>query len=173
MGFDFPWKNFLRLAEETAKAGWAYVLLSHDMTDERAAEVKRLNPSSLVVREYLDTPTCVNYLAGCDATAFLYECANTGTSGAIRMGLAARKPVLAFSGCRQFRDLWQVEQECVPHTGIRWVNDWSEFAYVLVSVRPGAWDSHVTNLATNDSWQRRGRDHAELYRILASHPKVS
>ena len=32
-------------------------------------------------------------LSVCTATAFLYECHNSGTSGAIRLGIAALKPV--------------------------------------------------------------------------------
>src|SRR5262245_44061033 len=94
MGFNFPWKNYDRLADETAVAGWALVICCTNATEEDATRWKEKNPYTLVVPGYLDTPTIVNYLAGCDATAFMYECQNNGTSGAVRMGLAARKPVI-------------------------------------------------------------------------------
>ena len=93
-GFNFPWKNFDRLAQVTAEAGWAYLVCSNNATDEDAARWHAANPHTQVVRGFQPTDRIVHYLAGCDATCFAYECANSGTSGAIRLGLAARKPVL-------------------------------------------------------------------------------
>ena len=76
-GFDFPWKNFAVLREAAAEAGWGLTFVGG------RAEA------------FLPRDAVVSHLAGCDATAFLYHCHNTGTSGAIRQGLAARKPVIA------------------------------------------------------------------------------
>lgn len=175
IGFNFPWKNFTRLAEETAQAGWAIVIIAHDASDEAVEQWRVLNPHSLIIREFVDAPTAINYLAGCDATAFMYECANTGTSGAIRMGIAARKPVIALSGCRQFGDLLMEDPgHAQPYwstrTGIGWVTDWSAFRWRLNTVPPLPWCPFVSRFAEQESWTQRGKDHALLYRMLIQGP---
>lgn len=162
VGFNFPWKNFDRLAQVTGEEGWALVLLSNNATVEDEARWRASNSSILVVRGFLPQETVVNYLAGCDATAFMYECANTGTSGAIRQGIAARKPVLALSACRQFRDL------ALEHgSGVRWVTDWPDFSRALRTVWPLAWDAPTVHLAQQESWTKLGQNYAQLYRMLA------
>jgi hypothetical protein len=160
VGFNFPWKNFTRLAEITGQEGWALVLIAHDATEEQAEAWRKLNSSVLVIREFLPQDAVVNYLAGCDATAFMYDCANTGTSAAIRQGIAARKPVLANGHCRQFRDLF-------TEYGIRWVQNWEDFPRVLQTIEPAPWDAGVTALAHTDSWTTLGQKYAQLYRMLA------
>lgn len=161
VGFHFPWKNYDRLAQVTGEAGWALVLLANNATAEDEARWRAMNSSILVRREFLPGPEVVNYLAGCDATAWMYECANTGTSGAIRQGLAARKPVIALEGCRQFRDLYDTD------AGILWCQDWDDFPLALARVQPQGWHPLVSAFAHRESWVQRGKDHAELYHILA------
>lgn len=162
VGFDFPWKNFDRLAALTHDLGWAFVCLSNNMTAERVAEIKSRNPHSLVVTGYLPTQVIVNYLAGCDATAFPYECANTGTSGAIRLGIAALKPLFAFSGCRQFRDLYE---DGAGH-GITWVTGWEAFRVELARQYQGYVCPQIRQIAHRDSWYEAGYNYANLYRML-------
>lgn len=162
VGFNFPWKNFDRLAQVTAEEGWALVLLSNDATAEDEARWRGLNPSLLCVRAFLGQPTAINYLTGCDATAFMYECANNGTSGAIRQGLAARKPVIARADCRQFRDL--LDEPC----GVLWITDWDGLRRCLQHTAPTAWDPTVSAFAHRDAWSVRGRQHADLYRRLVA-----
>lgn len=162
VGFNFPWKNFTRLADETRMAGWALVLIAHDATEAQEAEWKQLNPHSLIIRQFLSQDSVVGYLAGCDATAFMYECQNNGTSGAIRQGIAARKPVIALEGCRQFRDLQDPDLD----TGILWPEDWQQFHEALQKVRPMAWHPQIAALAHRDSWTEVGRRYAQLYRSL-------
>lgn len=168
LGFNFPWKNYDRLAALTAEEGWALVILSNNATAADEARWRAANPSVLVVREFLDQPTALNYLAGCDATAFMYECANTGTSGAIRLGIAARKPVMALQGCRQFRDLWLDEDRGygLGRNAIGWVSDWPSARQWLRHQPASRYDPRVVALAQQDSWQRRGVEHATLYRAL-------
>ena len=109
VGFDFPWKGFDDLVKAAKEAGWRVLILSNDMTDARVRQLQELYPGGQVnvrvVRGWLSASRVVEQLAACDATAFLYSCGNSGTSGAIRLGIAARRPVLAYRGCRQFRDL--------------------------------------------------------------------
>lgn len=165
VGFNFPWKNYDRLAAETREAGWALVLLSNNATPEDESRWKQLNPSTLVVRGFLDGPTITNYLAGCDATAYCYECANTGTSGAIRQGIAARKPVIAFESCRQFRDL---SEDAFASSMITFVDDWDDLRNTLELMPPMRYDAGIHALAEQDSWARLGGKYADLYRqVLA------
>jgi hypothetical protein len=170
-GFNFPWKNFDRLAEVTAEAGWAYVVYSNNATEADRERWTSANPYTQVFTGFLPTSVIVAGLAGCDATAFPYECANSGTSGAIRLGIAARKPVLAFSGCRQMRDL------VLPAAGgpgampdpriIRCANftHLHEYLQVLHIQRV---DAGIVALATRDSWVNQGKKYAEVFRrVLA------
>lgn len=167
VGFPFPWKNYDRLAQVTAEAGWALVLLAPNATAEDEARWRALNSSILVRRDFLPQDQVVSDLAGCDATAFMYECANTGTSGAIRQGLAARKPVIALQTCRQFRDLYLYDAsgDSAP-TGIDWVSTWDEFRHLLGVTYPGTFHPRISRFAHAESWQVRGQQHAQLYRML-------
>lgn len=161
VGFDFPWKNFDRLCQLTREIGWAIVILSNNATPEREAQWKAMNPDSLIIREYLPTPVLVNYLAGCDATAFPYECANTGTSGAIRLGIAALKPVLAFKGCRQFRDLVEHGDQLL------WCEDWDHLRHLLsLCLSHKGSDPDTFEAAHRDSWTTLGASYSRLYRML-------
>lgn len=170
VGFNFPWKNFARLAQVTGELGWALVILSNNATEEDEQRWRASNSSILVVRKFLPQDVAINYLAGCDATAFMYECANTGTSGAIRQGIAARKPVIALKTCRQFRDLVQDRDGALwglGHTAINWIEDWDQLRYLLQEeVMPHRYDVGVCALAYQDSWEKLGQKYAQLYRTL-------
>ena len=157
VGFNFPWKNYDALCRVTAAEGWAIVILSNNATEADEARWRALNPASLIVRRFLPQSLAVSYLAGCDATAFCYTCANTGTSGAIRQGIAACKPVIAFRSCRQFRDLR-------PERAITWIEDWADLPIALgwcpiQRVHPG-----IVSLAHRDSWVRQGQRYAQILR---------
>jgi len=158
-GFNFPWKNFDRLAEVTAEAGWGLVILSNNATHEDVARWTAVNPDIAVRVGFLPTATMVQYLTGCDATAFPYECANSGTSGAIRLGIAARKPVIAFEGCRQFRDI-------ISHRAIWEAQNWGTFPALLQEIPIQRVDPAVVALATRDSWATQGRRYAEVFRAV-------
>jgi len=164
VGFHFPWKNYDRLCEMTAEVGWAMVILANNATSTDTARWRGLNPHGLYITQFVSTPAAIQHLAGCDATAFAYECANTGTSGAIRLGIAARKPVIAFQGCRQFRDLL-LDQ--LGRLAICWVDDWGGLARVLSqNLASSRYDPSIVHLATQDSWQQLGANYAKLYRAL-------
>lgn len=161
-GFHFPWKNFNRLAEVTAECGWAYLVCSNNATDEDEARWKAANPSTLVLRGFRPTQEIVSYLSGCDATCWAYECANSGTSGAIRLGLAARKPTIAWR-TRQFRDLTYVDNPAV----IRWCSGFNDLPDQLAALPIERCDPGIVALAERDSWVRQGQRYAELFRSLA------
>jgi len=163
VGFNFPWKNFDRLATLTAEEGWALLILSANATEEDEARWRRTNPACHVLRGLPPEQMVLGYLAACDATAFPYECANTGTSGAIRLGIGARKPVLAFSTCRQFRDLYLAPPE--TSGGVVWSKNWDDLASDLRRVYPGLPSNpHTSHLAHRDRWGMVGAAYAEVYR---------
>lgn len=166
LGFPFPWKNYDLLCTAAALAGWAVLLIAPGATEEQVAGWHARCPDLWVRTDFVPRAGALSLLSGCDATAFLYVNHNTGTSAAIRMGLAARKPVLAIHpdcGGRQFRDL--VEE------ALYWITDGSPqgIADMFACLPIASVDPFVVRLAHQDSWTQRGRDYAALYhRIGAS-----
>lgn len=166
VGFPFPWKNYPLLAEATAAAGWGLLLLAPGASADDVAAWRERNPAMLVVTDFVPAQTVVAYLGGCDATAFLYTCANTGTSGAIRQGIAARKPVIASvpEACRQFRDL---HLDTLGHNAIRWITPSLDGLVTALSRVPiQRVDAGIVALAEQDSWVRAGRVYAGIYHSL-------
>lgn len=157
VGFDFPWKNYDLLAEVTGQLGWNLRIVGQ-MTAERRAVLQAKNPR-LYCDGYVDTGYAVAALESCDATAFLYTCANSGTSGAIRLGIAAGRPLLALRTCRQMRDLLQ-------ESAITWLDDNLQLAPTLEAVTFG-YSARILALAHRDSWVRAGEQYARLYRDAA------
>lgn len=148
VGFDFPWKNYNLLIDAARIAGWT--------TEIIAPKDGRFMPREEVVGR----------LSGCDATAFLYNCHNTGTSGAIRQGIAARKPVLAskFPAGRQMRDLQEDE---LGARVITWIDpNLANVVDALSRVRIAPLDAGMVALAERDSWLSVGKRYAALYREL-------
>lgn len=165
IGFPFPWKNYDLLAEASALAGWALLLIAPNATPEQVRHWQALNPRSYILTSFVPRGEALVLLAGCDATTFLYANANTGTSAAIRQGIAARKPVLASSvtACRQFRDL---ALDPVGQAAITWLQDLSVqgVADALSQVFPMTYDPRVVRLAHQDSWASAGRCYAQILR---------
>ncbi len=111
-------------------------------------------------------------LSSAEATAFLYTCHNAGTSGAIRQGLAAGRPLLAMSGCRQFRDL----ETLLFDTGITWVSfDVKEIAAVLIGGHPAGIhlgpSPRIVRTASVLSWAYAAQSHLEVYRRVLETPR--
>jgi hypothetical protein len=165
-GFAFPWKGFELLCDAAALVGWGVLICSHNATDAQVLDWQVRNPWVEVDRNYLSTPDLIARLSTCDATAFLYSCANSGTSGAIRLGIAAGKPLLATEGCRQFRDL--MELEWGEHPGaVCWTSvDVSAVSRWLSCMPLGRFGPTVVALREQDSWRHLGKKYAALYRSL-------
>jgi hypothetical protein len=105
----------------------------------------------------------VSTLASCDATAFLYVCHNTGQSAALLQGVAARKPVIALKGCRQFRALYD---DPIGRTTIRWAETMEDVGAHLRHMRIQRVDPATVALAEQESWGKVGAKYAGLYRGL-------
>lgn len=144
-GFDFPWKNFDLARKIAAEAGW---------------EVMKFGPPE----SYHASEEVVRLLSRCWATAFLYQTGNSGTSAAIRFGLAARRPLVAFK-CRQFRDLYD-------YPGIFWAEDEDDVAEFLELVRDDKDAREGMELAVETTadaldWEKVAARYKEIYtRVL-------
>lgn len=159
VGFDFPWKNFDLGAKVTREAGWGYLVISPGMTEERKNALWAINPLTYVITAWWNAEEVVKNLSRCDATAFLYVTGNSGTSGAIRMGIAARKPLMAYCS-RQNRDL-------AMNPAIDWIQGdeharelLKEYAKGRVANLPRV--EKISALADRDSWDNL----AERYRDM-------
>lgn len=164
-GFNFPWKLYDELAVTTAAAGWAFLLCANNATDADEKRWKQANPHTRVVRGFQPTEAIVSALAACDATAVMYRCANSGTSGAIRLCLAARKPLFV-SPCRQWNDLKRAEAEEWGVSVLREVADCTALIPALTQCPIQRVDPAVVFAAAKDSWVNQGRRYAEIFRSL-------
>jgi hypothetical protein len=153
LGFDFPWKNYDLLADATEEAGWNLLILG-----PASESLNRFNSRHHVRRlAYPETRMAVEHLSACDATAFLYTCANSGTSGAIRLGLAAGRPLL-WCECRQFRDL---DVDLPEITRVEPTQ--ADLVQRLTFLRYPRWQMQIVALRHRDSWTKLGAQYATLY----------
>jgi len=137
------------------------LLLAPTATAEQVASWSALNPHLLVRTDFVPREEAVGLLMGCDATAFCYICHNTGQSGAILQGLAARKPVVALSTCRQFRALY------AEYPGsIRWAETFDQVELYLKTLPIARVDPRTVYVAERESWTWLGVRYAALYRSL-------
>lgn len=165
VGFPFGWKNYDQLARVTAEAGWALLLIAPTATDEQVAAWQAINPDLWVRQDFVPRSEVVSLLGGCDATAFCYVCHNTGQSAALLQGIAARKPVMAFSSCRQFRALYD---DPLGARTIRWAQDFDGVRAYLEAMPLDRVDTGMVALAEQESWTTIGQRYAALYKELVA-----
>lgn len=164
IGFPFGWKNNTELVRRAKAAGWGCLLIAPSATRQQIDEWIELNDQILVRADFVPRHEAVMWLAGCDATAFGYVNNNTGQSGALLMGIAARKPVIALSTCRQFRALYH---DPLARMAIRWVENFNDLETELrVLPRIAKLDEPMVALAEQESWGKLGEKYAQLYREL-------
>ena len=164
IGFPFPWKNFDLLAKITAELGWALVLIAPTASEEWVRGIRAINPASLILTTFVQRDEALSLLGACDATAFPYVCHNTGQSGAILQGVGARKPVHAFSTCRQFRSLFA---DPLGRTAITWADDVEQLRFNLSHfTRIERVHAPMVALAEQESWARLGQKYSTLYKEL-------
>lgn len=163
LGFAFPWKNYDELCKVTAAVGWGLLLIAPRATVEQVQRWQALQPHVIVRPDFVDRHEAISLLAGCDATAFTYVTHNTGQSGAVLLGVATRKPVLALSTCRQFRALYH---DPLGARTIRWVRNFEQLARALRALPIQRVDPGIVALAAQESWTRLGAKYAALYREL-------
>lgn len=170
LGFDFPWKNYDLLAQVTGELGWNLRIIGQ-VTPERRNALAARNTRIFFEGYAAETHEAVAQLSACDATAFLYTCANSGTSGAIRVGMTAGKPLLAATGCRQFRDLedakdgWPIVWGAPTATGLR---DFLTGLSMHFTHMPHGFHLGLIALAHENSWEQIGPKYLQLYQQAAA-----
>lgn len=164
VGFPFPWKSYEELARVTAAAEWGLFLIAPRATSEQIDQWRAINPYTVVRNDFLCRKEVVRLLHDCDATAFTYGCANTGQSGAILQGIAARKPVIAFSHCRQMRSLYL---DPLGQEVILWCQTFDDVALCLRNMQIQRVDPGIAALAAQDSWTKVGERYSQIYRSLS------
>lgn len=163
IGFPFPWKNYDRLIEVAASQDWAVLLLAPTATPEQIGAWRNLSPYLCVVNDFTPRDRAISLLAACDATAFTYVCHNTGQSGAVLQGVAARKPVIALKTCRQFRSLYE---DPLGRATIKWAETFEDVAAHLRSTRLQRVDPGIVALAAQESWTTVAKRYLDLYKEI-------
>ena len=165
VGFPFPWKCYDELARVTTEVGWGLYLIAPGSTAEQIDHWKTINPHTVVEPLFIRGDEIPGRLSACDATAFCYVTHNTGQSGAILQGIAARKPVIALRTCRQFRALYD---DHLGRFAIRWAETFEDVKWMLTSMPLSRLDVGIVALAEQESWRHLGRKYSHLYRNLAT-----
>lgn len=169
VGFPFPWKNYDLLCKCARAAGWNVLLIAPGATVEQCVEWQGIfegAESTLeIVPQFLPREEVMQRLAACQATAFLYQTGNSGTSGAIRMGFAARRPVIAFKN-RQVLDLLAT---AVGRRAAMWCESEDAVVQALQELAGDAetWiarQSWAAVLAEAESWDRQAVEIAGVFR---------
>jgi hypothetical protein len=161
-GFPFPWKGFDALARASAAAGWSLLLLAPRATIEDCERWQSLNPNCEIIPQWLPREEIVARLSQCQATAWLYSGGGSGTSGAIRLGIAARRPLIAYRN-RQFRDLeneplmWAGGEDGVTEQ-LDSLATWPHLEEVCVD--------QVSAIASRDSWPNVAKRYLEIYKAV-------
>lgn len=165
LGFPFPWKHYEKLAEVSRAAGWALLLIAPGATEAQVAEWWAINPDLYVRTDFVSRREAISLLSGCDGTAFCYVTHNTGQAAPILLGIAARKPVIALSTCRQFRALYE---DKLGRAAIGWCETYEDVLARLASCPIQRVDPGIVALAEQDSWTKLGQKYAALYHSLVS-----
>lgn len=113
-GFPFNWKGFHPAAQAAAMVGLGFKAImprsDHVDVEPMVKVVKETVPDAEIITDYLPEHEVIRQLAECMIVAFPYMGGATGISGAVRMGIAAQRP-LVVTRDRQFRDLFKYEDE--------------------------------------------------------------
>ena len=163
-GFPFNWKGFHPTAMAAYKFGLGCLAImpesSHVDTAPMQKVVMESNYLSKVITTWLPESKVIEELAACLFLAFPYEGGNSGISGAVRMGLAARRPII-LSRCRQFRDLFAYEDEIYfADAGL-----WETMAQVLSDLEQAK--AKVPARVLEDmAWSKVGEMHHQVYESL-------
>lgn len=167
-GFNFGWKNYDLLCEAAALVGWRVLLIGPNFTFADVKRWQQWQPTVVtpVLNEMPTQKEVVAYLSACDATAFLHNNANTGVSGSVRFGIAARKPCLLMDDCRQFRDL-------MFDPGLRECFSWTKYhtetiAEDIARLPSVRFDHGLCAVAERDSYVYVGEKYAALFKEMVA-----
>jgi len=154
IGFPFGWKVQIEAAKIAARAGWAFLCICPTADDSYVSALREANRHSYIRTDFVEHEEALSLLSGCDATSFCYVTNGAGQSGAITLGIAARKPTFALSTCRQMRS-WYLDP--LGRQAIRWCETFEEFYAGLIRVPlTTRSDALTVALAEQNGWSRWG-----------------
>lgn len=118
-GFPFPWKRYDVVAEAAKKFGVRGRMIA-PRSDQMETDVfmngiaGHIHPLQDIHRGWLPSEQVIRMLAECTANIFWFEsqapCDTLGQSGSVRMGIAAKRPMI-ISRHRKFRTLLEYADE--------------------------------------------------------------
>lgn len=113
-GFPFNWKGFHPAAKVAAALKMDYMAIMprspHADTAPMEQAIRNEVPHANVITDWLPEESVIKLLASNVVNTFPYRGDNAGISGAVRMGLAAQRPIV-LTRDRQFNDLFAYEDE--------------------------------------------------------------
>jgi glycosyltransferase involved in cell wall biosynthesis len=171
VGFPIGYKNLFNLAEAVNTTGYrllAYLPESpHAHAAPVAERIRRLCPGSQIYTDFHDQRDIITAFAHCAATAFPSHHAGSGIGGSVRLGIAARRPVV-ISRVERFSDLWTdyVNEFYVVNYPYSTAND---IAQVLFQVEADCRHNVVrkpVKCAADMSWMKSAEAYCKLYNDL-------
>lgn len=163
VGFPFSWKGFHQVAIASSLLGMGCVVIApespHADTYAMEAVCRAAQPSIQYIKDWLSDGATIEVLHDCAVNVFAYAGGNYGISGAVRLGLAAGRPIVCTRN-RQFRDLYAYENE------VTFINsqDPNEIAR---GVQEALAKGVVPNQILKDmSWEVVGKQYQELYKSM-------
>ncbi len=175
-GFPMPWKGFVESAELARRFGVGYLAImpaSHHIDVEQTKrKVLEICPKAEVVTDWLPHEQIIRRLAECFVNVYAYDLdypdrTFEGISGAVRFGLAAKRPVIV-SKNSLFRDLagypnevYIIEQR-LENTLVKVVRDWNDGTTKVPK-----------KILEDMSWSRVACQYLEMWAHVANHWTVS
>lgn len=131
-----------------------------------ANEIRKQVPEAEIVHDFLPQEVVATRLSECLATVWAYGAhgAQSGISGSVRLGLAARRPIVV-SRCGMYRDLWYKSEHSDE---ICWLeSEQPTVESMLPAVEEAIQEKkRPLTIARDMSWVTAGEKYAEVYRKL-------
>lgn len=162
-GFPFPWKGFHAVAKASKLLDMGCVVVAPDSSHFDTQLMKQCvmdaQPNASYITLWLKEEEVIKTLSECYVNVFAYSGHPQGISGAVRMGLAAARP-LVLTRCRQFRDLYDYEDE-IEFIQFPYEQDIAEGVRKVVKG-----NKRPSRVLKDFSWINSGRKYVDVYRSV-------
>jgi hypothetical protein len=169
-GFPFPWKGWDEVAYAAKFLNLGMIACLPESKHADALAAKRqiesvLGAKAYIVTEYLPESGVIHHLSRNLVNVFPYKGHNAGISGAVRMGLAARRPVVV-SASRQFNDLFMYREELYVSPQSEGQELYDCIQNAVLDARSG--HARLPNQVIKDmGWERSARAYMDVYNSIA------